>query len=270
MIYPTRQCGYHRLLSYVLPYTYILDGISSYIQLQERKLLISQVAEIGNFTKALSESCGSRAKGHDSRGSSKGSHNQKLTDSMEDIKTVSDLGAIQASPTSGVVGSIVIAACRLHRAGIIPCELTHVTARAAYDSLKKLSPADNKKLFKSLWVVAKDDVALRAYMYVVGRLWLIWPVESVVESMGSVLKAVFRDNRVLDHENAARELIIRWNGPDVAHADGLIERLLRRNPELNNCVRANISQAVEGTVIARHLSTRHPRSLIYPDVGKRN
>ena len=88
--------------------------------------------------------------------------------------------------------------------------------------------------------------------------------------MGSVLKAVFRDNRVLDHENAARELIIRWNGPDVAHADGLIERLLRRNPQLNNCVRATISQAVEGTVIARHLSTRHPRSLIYPDVGKRN
>ena len=135
--------------------------------------------------------------------------------------------------------------------------------------MKKLPPADNRKLFKGLWEMAKDDQSLSDYMAVVVRLWLIWPVESVVESMGSVLKDVFKNSRVLDHDNAAKELIVRWNGPDVAHADGLVDQVLRRNPDMNNFVRASIAQAVKGTVISRHLSSRHPRSFIYPETGKR-
>ena len=188
---------------------------------------------------------------------------------MRDIKTVSDLGAIQASPTSSVVGSVGIAASRLPKAGVIPTEASLVSVRAAYDNLKKLSPADNGTLFKRLWAIAERDATLSSFMALVVRLWLIWPVESVVESMASVLKNVFKDNRVLDHDNAVKELIIRWNGPDVAHVDGFIEHVLRRNPELNNCVRSNIAQAVESTVISRQRSTRHPRTLIYPDAARR-
>ena len=163
----------------------------------------------------------------------------------------------------------MIAACRLHRAGIIPCEMSHMSARAGFDSLKQLPSKDNKRLFKALWERSEGDASLGAFMTVVVRLWLIWPVESVVESMASAMKAIFKDNRVLDHTNAAMELMIRWNGPDVAHADGLIEQVLRRNPELNNFVRAHIDHSVEGTVISRHTSSRHPRSYNYPAVGKR-
>ena len=66
--------------------------------------------------------------------------------------------------------------------------------------------------------------------------------------MASVMKNVFKVNQVLNHENAARELVIRWNGPDVAHSDGLIEQVLRRRPELNNFVRVNIAQSCDAII----------------------
>ena len=39
--------------------------------------------------------------------------------------------------------------------------------------------------------------------------------------MASVVKAVFGvlSSRVLDHGNAEKELIVRWNGPSVPQAD---------------------------------------------------
>ena len=49
------------------------------------------------------------------------------------------------------------------------------------------------------------------------------PPESVVESMGSVLKAVFGQHRQLKHCNAAKELIARRSGPHPLHYDSLIK-----------------------------------------------
>lgn len=44
------------------------------------------------------------------------------------------------------------------------------------------------------------------------RVWLLYPCESIVESMGSVLKNIFGEHRNLAPENAEKELIIAWNG----------------------------------------------------------
>lgn len=51
------------------------------------------------------------------------------------------------------------------------------------------------------------------YIYLVPhRIWLICPIESVSESMGSVLQNIFRDRRQINAVNAEAELIVRWNG----------------------------------------------------------
>ena len=49
------------------------------------------------------------------------------------------------------------------------------------------------------------------------------PPESVVESMASTAQNVDGTHRQLQHENAAHELQIRWNGPTVFCADGVLE-----------------------------------------------
>ena len=214
----------------------------------------------------MAKHCRNRAKGLDARGSSKGCDNEKVADKMDAIKTVGNLCAIQASQTSSIVGSVLVAASRLHSSGMIPSKVPQDAVRAVYDALKNL-PASQccKVLFKELWRVSQSDPRLCPYMELIVRVWLITPTETVVESMASTVKAVFGVNRVLDHQNASQELIVRWNGPDVAHADWLIERVLGRNPRLNNFVRSNIAAAVEGTVISRHRASRDPRSYIFRD-----
>ena len=39
----------------------------------------------------------------------------------------------------------------------------------------------------------------------------------------SMLKEVFAMHRQLDHENAAKGVIIRWNGPELDDSDALIK-----------------------------------------------
>ena len=226
--------------------------------------ICSQTREISAFVHSLRDNCRRRSKGVDSRGASKGRDNDKLTSMMESIRTVSDLCAIQSSPTSSVVGSVLVAASRLHSSGIIPHTVPVDAVRATYEALKELPPSTCKGLFKELYRHNRSS-EMRPYMELVVRAWLVSPTETVVESMAITVKAVFGENRVLDHENAAHELIIRWNGPDLVHADWLIERVLRKNPHFNHFVRTNIAGAVEGTVISRHRRHRNPRSYIYKD-----
>ena len=228
-------------------------------------IILSQVSEVSAFTCALVEHCGRRSKGHDARGSTKGSDNDRLAGRMDAVRAASDLSAIQASPSSSVIGTVLVAVSRLHTGGLIPSTVPQDSVRAAYDTLKKLSPANSKVLFKELWSASRTESRLRPFVDLVVRLWLISPTESVVESMASVVKDLFGANRILDHENAVQELIVRWNGPDLAHADWLIGKVLAKNPHLNHFVRGHIGRAVEGTVIARHRAYRNPGSYIHMD-----
>ena len=65
-----------------------------------------------------------------------------------------------------------------------------------------------QQLLKLLWNQREQKPLLRAYIDLVKRLWLIYPAESVVESMSSILKEVFGTHRNMKHENAAQELAI--------------------------------------------------------------
>ena len=81
--------------------------------------------------------------------------------------------------------------------------------------------------------------------------------------MASVIKEVFGVHRRLKHEAAATELIVRWNGPDMAHAKDLIEAVQQRH-RFNFCRgQIPIAGAVEGTVIARLKSKPCPTTSMY-------
>ena len=187
----------------------------------------------------------------------------KLKDSMVYIRMAGDLERIQKAPSSGIVNEIGKALERLQRERIIPKEdMPWDSIRATYAKLRMTGPGSNRKLLKILW--SDGDQRLRAYLVIVVRLWLISPAESVVESMASVVKAVFGTHtaRGLSHESAASELIVRWNGPKPAQADWLIEAVLKKYPHLDNFVRASFSQQLEGKVIARHEAEICPRSFL--------
>ena len=55
------------------------------------------------------------------------------------------------------------------------------------------------------------------------------PLESVVESMASVIADIFGTRRELSHQNAAKEPKVRWNSPDILAADDLIKTIQGRN-----------------------------------------
>ena len=53
-------------------------------------------------------------------------------------------------------------------------------------------------------------------------------LESVVESMASVVGYVFGAHRQLDQRNATKELVIRWNGPKTTKADAVVEAAVHK------------------------------------------
>ena len=53
-------------------------------------------------------------------------------------------------------------------------------------------------LLKLMWGLRDDKPLLRLFIDVVKRLWLIVPVESIVESISSILKEVFGTHRIRD------------------------------------------------------------------------
>lgn len=181
---------------------------------------------------------------------------------MSDIRTAADLEQIRSAPSSGVAADISKAVSRLRAERLIPGAVPGESIAAAYRALRKLDEGlTNQELYIKLRAMESED--LRAFLDLVARLWLTCPAESVVESMASAAKNVFGMNRSLHHENAAKELTVRWNGPDVQHSDSLIESVIKRNPRLNNFVRASIRQAAEGTVIARYKAEKSSQTYLF-------
>ena len=224
-----------------------------------------QVHEILRFLDTLRDQCSQRERGTDVRGSTKGSHNHVLVEAMGDIRSVADLQALRRSPSSGILRDVDAALRRLERRRIIPATcVTNACLKAAYTAIHRTRDGlSNQQLYKELWTAAQSDSLLKTYMEVVTRLWLISPAESVVESMASVVKEVFGVHRRLSHEAAATELLVRWNGPDIANTEPLINMVQKKN-RFNFCRSGfGIGVAVEGTVIARYKSKRCPTLSMY-------
>lgn len=218
--------------------------------------------EVGAFCEALVSHCTDRADGKDSKGSSYGSTNAQLAQCMEDIQMVADLERLRSAQFSSVIVDVERATVRLERRKIIPVSVPIASVRAAYDVLQAPACADknNQQLLQQLFLARQNTPLIQAYLDVTVRLWLISPAESVVESMASVVKEVFGMHRNLDHEHAAQELVIRWNGPDMCVADPLIKMVVSATKVHHIRYRNDVSG---GTVIARHLSRVCARSRAY-------
>ena len=227
-------------------------------------MLSLQVAEISAFSRALGKHCAKREMGADRRGATKGSHNAKLLNAMEDIRTVADLRELRRSRSSGVLRFVDGAIQRLVATRIIPAGVPPASLRLAYQAIQETREGlTNQELFKELWKASKTQPELQPFLSLVSRLWLISPAESVVESMGSAVKEVFGAHRQLLHENAAKELIVRWNGPDMCSADGLILEVQRRHKFNFTRSAISITAATEGTVLARHKTKKCPRESFF-------
>ena len=134
-----------------------------------------------------------------------------------------------------------------------------------YEAIHALAgDMDNPEMLRALWKMAADgQPELWPFLHLVVRLWLISPSESVVESMAGIVKVVFGPHRRLLHENAAKELIIRWNGPELCSADGLVNRVQQKYRFNFSRSSVSIAAATEGTVIARYKSQKCPRLSYY-------
>ena len=227
-------------------------------------LILFQAKEISCFATALADHCSRRERGTDAKGANKGCHNAQLLEGMEDIRTASDLQAIRQSRTSGIAVEVERALQRLKRRRLIPHVVTGECVKAAYQALQNSPPSlSNQELFKFLWEKAKQQSSLTPYVDMVTRLWLLCPAESVVESMGSTVKAVFGVHRQLQHENATKELIVRWNGPDPSHSDCVTQEALKRGGFDFVRSRVSIASALHGTVITRHKAIKTARTLVF-------
>ena len=99
------------------------------------------------------------------------------------------------------------------------------------------------------------------FVQTVIRVWLLPPAESVVESMASVLK-VFSMHRQLKHENAAQELMIRWNGSEPDGAEGLIKAVQRENRFQFVRRQNNVKDMLTGEVMVSHKAARSHRACL--------
>ena len=191
--------------------------------------LIWQADELATFCRTLMATMSARRKGQDAHGNSRGTANAELQRHMGHIKMVGNLSHTAASsvPQHTQVSALkqageILARAKLVPASSVPPEWAVVEAVVF---LRAQKDSNNKALLRAMWLAAKENAALRPYANFVIRLWLLLPAESVVESMGSVLKEVFSTKRQLRHENAAKELLVRWNGPPVAKAGGLVREV---------------------------------------------
>ena len=83
--------------------------------------------------------------------------------------------------------------------------------------------------------------------------------------MGSTVKAVFGVYRQLRHDNAQKELIVRWNGPIPAHPDFVVQAALKRGGFDFVCSTVSIVSILQSTVIARHKAAKGARTHIFQD-----
>ena len=202
-----------------------------------------------------------RAKGHDKSGSSKGTANNAVEKSMPDIRQVADLQQLAASDVSVPVSARLVreAANRLAAGKLVPRSAvpSEVDIRAALSLLRRHRSSTSQQLWKLLVNREhRQNLYIKGFADFVTRLWLLSPPESVVESMASVIGDVYGEHRQLNHHKAAQELVVRWNGPSLCHADCLLKAVQggRAGQDTLRCVRRTtaIGQAMEGTVISRH------------------
>ena len=183
---------------------------------------------------------------------------------MHDIRTIADLRELRRSPSSGILKEVDTAQRRLLARRIIPECITPASLRVGYQAIKATEEdLPNARLYQELWKATKEMPELKPYFHLVTRLWLCSPSESVVESMASVAKEVFGLHRRLKHESAAKELMVRWNGPELCSAEWLLGEVQRRFGFNFTRSGTSIAGAVEGTVIARQKSTRCPRAPVF-------
>ena len=77
-----------------------------------------------------------------------------------------------------------------------------------------------------------------------------------MESMASAAGEGFGEHRQLNRDGAAKELVIRWNGPALWNDDRLIGRVQQRPSSTDTFISTrrtvSIAQSFEATVISRH------------------
>ncbi|XP_043189268.1 uncharacterized protein LOC122375015 isoform X2 [Amphibalanus amphitrite] len=234
------------------------------------KLHAREVEQVITFTEALARHSARREEGVNKAGERKGSSNLRLIKAMPHVRMVADLDQLSSSPTSGVVDDMLKSVDRLRSDGLIPETGSTERMRDAMLASYKVIRAErmnkpnlgNQELFKILWQRAEQDI--KPYINLVTRLWLISPCESVVESMGSVVADVFGEHRNLKHANAAMELVVRWNGPDLASADALIQAVVRSPRENFNFVRRHTQSKIDGesSVVLKH-KKKCPRASVF-------
>lgn len=179
---------------------------------------------------------------------------------MHDIRSVADLRQLAQSDAPVPVAARLLreAGTRLASRKLVPAESvpSETDVKAVLPLLRSHRPATSQELWKVLNSHSSSDHSVKNFMEFITRAWLLYPPESVVESMGSVIAEVFGEHRQLDHDNAAKELIIRWNGPSLCRANRLLSSVQRRlsREDSFRCVRktTSIGQSLEGTVITRH------------------
>ena len=75
---------------------------------------------------------------------------------------------------------------------------------------------------------------------------------------------MFGTHRQLDHANAAKELVIRWNGPETTKADAVVKAAASR---LKKCFCAQSEGSrlknMVGSVIAKRKRATCPRASIF-------
>lgn len=205
-------------------------------------------------------------RGEHSRRRDVGAANHQLALAMDDISLIGRLNGVRNLRHQSSLILVRSAVENLVRQKLIPksADAPVKSIVAAWRHLRELpNNCPDKKLYLGLVSESKVNADLRPYVDLVTRTWLLAPAESVVESMGSVIEDIYGDHRQLTHENAAKELVIRWNGPAVNKADDLISAVQARYH--NNFLRkgSNIYRDIEGTVIARHKTTPCPRVTVF-------
>ena len=228
---------------------------------------VRQVAGIGDFIDSLVERVRLRSRGVDVRGRSVGAANELLHKNVHLLRKVGDLCQMRAVEHAECLTHVRSAAAELARLSIIPesAVVSGLSVRAAYDAVREMPEGlSNTELFRRLSKVAEENQTVKRYTELVSRVWLLAAPESVVESMGNVVQDVFGHHRQLSHENAAKELFIRWNGPDVTSSDRLLERV--QNTFANKFVRTDdrsIAESLQGTVVRRHQASICHRAFMF-------
>ena len=161
------------------------------------------------------------------------------------------------------VSSVPTAVRTLKEQKILPNELVVglPQIRAAHKFVRELpNELTDRELYVRLQKQAQSEAILGPYGDMVARIWMLAAPESVVESMCSVVKDIFGENRQLSHANAAKELCVRWNGPEPVCADKLLEHVRQRCQKDNFLT---VGQKDIGKVMRRHLGRRCHRAPVY-------